>query len=67
MAYFSNYYSTLLSLKETVGNDIKSAKDSEDVDDRLLASLVNFKKDVETLANAAANNSWIESESSLMK
>lgn len=63
MAYFSNYIDTLKNLKNTVAEDIKSF---EEDDDRLLASLINFKKEVEQLIDIASNNSTIEGKASLM-
>lgn len=57
MAYFSNYIDTLKNLKNTVAEDIKSF---EEDDDRLLASLINFKKEVEQLIDIVSNNSAIE-------
>ena len=61
MAYFSNYIDTLKNLKNTVAEDIKSF---EEDDDRLLASLINFKKEVEQLIDIASNNSAIEGKAS---
>ena len=63
MAYFSNYIDTLKGLKDTVAGDISSF---EEDDDRLLASLINFKKEVEQIIAIAANNSAIEGKASLM-
>lgn len=61
MAYFSNYIDTLKGLKDTVAGDISSF---EEDDDRLLASLINFKKEVEQIIAIAANNSAIEGKAS---
>lgn len=57
MAYFSNYIDTLKGLKDDVAGDIASFDKD---DDRLLASLINFKKEVEQMIAIAANNSAIE-------
>lgn len=61
MAYFSNYIDTLKGLKDDVAGDIVSFKED---DDRLLASLINFKKEVEQMIAIAANNSAIEGKAS---
>ena len=61
MAYFSNYINTLKGLKNTVAGDIASF---EEDDERLLASLINFKKEVEQMIEIAANNSAIEGKAS---
>ena len=63
MAYFNNYIDTLKGLKDTVAGDIASFDKD---DDRLLASLVNFKKEVELMIDIAANNSAIEGKASLI-
>ena len=60
MAYFSNYYSSLKSIRDNVVEDVKSVED----DDRLVASMLNFAKEVSQLMHVAANNSWIESKAS---
>lgn len=64
MAYFNNYYNTLVELKKTINDDIKNFNEE---DDRLLASLVNFAKSVGQLAEAAVNNSAIENKFTRVK
>ena len=66
MAYFKNYYSTLIELKNTIINDVKELDDDKRDDNRLIASMLNFAKEVGQLAQAAANNSAIEVKASLM-
>ena len=63
MAYFSNYINTLKGLKDTVAGDIASFDKD---DDRLLTSLINFKKEVEQMIEIASNNSAIEGKASLI-
>lgn len=63
MAYFSKYIDTLKGLKDTVAGDISSFDEDNN---RLLASLINFKKEVEQMIAIAANNSAIEGKASLM-
>lgn len=64
MAYFKNYYSTLIELKNTIINDVKELDDDKKDDNRLIASMLNFAKEVGQLAQAAANNSAIEGKAS---
>lgn len=64
MAYFNNYYNTLVELKKTINDDIKNF---DEEDDRFLASLVNFAKSVGQLAEAAVNNSAIENKFTRVK
>ena len=64
MAYFNNYYNTLVELKKTINDDIKNF---DEEDDRLLSSLVNFAKSVDQLAETAVNNSAIENKFTRIK
>lgn len=64
MAYFSNYYSTLIELKKTIINNVKELDGDKKNDNRLIASMLNFAKEVGQLAQAAANNSAIEGKAS---
>lgn len=62
MGYFNNYYTDLNSLYDTIIEDVASVEN----DDRLVASMINFAKDVKQLIDAAANNSAIEAKASQM-
>ena len=60
MAYFKNYYDKLIELKDTIYSDVNSVEE----DDRLVASMLHFAKEVGQLAAAAINNSAIEGKAS---
>ena len=62
MAYFKEYYSKLKEIKDQVISDVQGLDDT--ASDQLIASMLNFSKEVKHLMQIAANNSAIEGKAS---
>lgn len=58
MAYFKNYYDSLKKIKDDIYSDV----DAVENDDRLIASMLDFAKEISMLMETAANNSAIENK-----
>ena len=71
MGYFKEYYTILKNLVTKINEDLSSSSEEEttestEVDSCTIASMINFRKEVEQLMAVATNNIKIESKSSLM-